>query len=182
MLASVQTGSKGEFNFGNLYYGNYYIQEISASTGYCLDSTKYPVNFTEGKEKHKDITLDCTVKEKIKKQAFGIVKISDSGDGAETSYVAGAGFTVKLKSEVDKSGWEAAAVYDTFTTDGKGNAVSKELPYGKYIVRETKVPAGLYKAGDFIVEINEDSRTPQKWGFVNDAPFNAYIRLVKKMH
>ncbi len=182
LLASVQTGSKGEFNFGNLYYGNYYIQEISASTGYCLDSTKYPVNFTEGKEKHKDITLDCTVKEKIKKQAFGIVKISDSGDGAETSYVAGAGFTVKLKSEVDKSGWEAAAVYDTFTTDGKGNAVSKELPYGKYIVRETKVPAGLYKAGDFIVEINEDSRTPQKWGFVNDAPFNAYIRLVKKMH
>ena len=32
LLASVQTGSKGEFNFGNLYYGNYYIQEISAST------------------------------------------------------------------------------------------------------------------------------------------------------
>ena len=180
LLASVQTGNKGEFNFENLYCGNYYIQEISAGTGYCLDSTKYPVNFTGGKEKHKDISLNCTVKEKVKKQAFGIVKISDSGDGTETSYVAGAGFTVKLKSEVDKSGWDAAAVYDTFTTDGKGSAVSKELPYGKYIVRETKVPPGLYKAGDFTVDINEDSRTPQKWGFVNDAPFKAYIRLVKK--
>lgn len=180
LLASVQTGSRGEFNFGNLYPGNYYIQEISAGTGYCLDSTKYPVNFTAGKEKHKDISLNCIVKEKVKKQAFGIVKISDSGDGTGTSYVAGAGFTVKLKSEVDKSGWDAAAVYDTFTTDVKGSAVSKELPYGKYIVRETKVPPGLYKAGDFIVDINEDSRTPQKWGFVNDAPFKAYIRLVKK--
>lgn len=180
MLASVQTGSKGEFNFGNLYYGKYYIQEISASTGYCLDGTRYPVNFTDVKEKHKDISVNCIVKEKVKKQAFGIIKISDSGDGTETSYVAGAGFTVKLKSEVGKSGWDSAAVYDTFTTDAKGSAVSKELPYGKYIVRETEVPSGLYKADDFIVEISGDSRTPQKWGFVNDAPFKAYIRIVKK--
>ena len=48
------------------------------------------------------------------------------------------------------------------------------------MVRETKTPADLYKVADFEVVVNEDSRTPQAWRVLNDAPFKAYIRIVKK--
>ena len=92
----------------------------------------------------------------------------------------GAEFTVKLQSEIDKVGWDAAKVYDTLVTDEKGYACSKELPYGTYLVKETKVPHNLYKTDDFTVEVTEDSRTPQRYRILNDAPFKAYIRMVKK--
>lgn len=180
LIATVKTDSEGRFNFGNLYYGNYYIKEISESEGYLLDETIYPVNFLEAEDTHKDISLNQTVVETVKMQSFEIVKISTDGDDTETDYVKDAEFTVKLQSEVDEAGWDKAATYDTLITDENGYAVSKELPYGTYLVKETKVPKDLYKTDDFMVEITEDSRTPQKWRILNDAPFKAYIRLVKK--
>jgi LPXTG-motif cell wall-anchored protein len=179
LLATVKTDAEGKFNFANLYYGNYYIREISESEGYLLDGTVYPVNFKE-EEKHKDITVQRTVKETVKKQPFEIIKVSTDGDETETDYVKDAGFTVKLLSETDRVGWDAAKTYDTLVTDEKGYAVSKELPYGTYLVRETKVPKDLYKTDDFTVQITEDSREPQKYRILNDAPFKAYIRFIKK--
>ena len=47
-------------------------------------------------------------------------------------------------------------------------------------MKETKVPHNLYKTDDFTVEGTEDSRTPQRYRILNDAPFKAYIRMVKK--
>lgn len=179
LLATVKTDAEGRFNFANLYYGNYYIREISESEGYLLDGTVYPVNFKE-EEKHKDITVQRTVKETVKKQPFEIIKVSTDGDETETDYVKDAEFTVKLQSETDRVGWDAAKTYDTLVTDEKGYAVSKELPYGTYLVKETKVPKDLYKTDDFTVQITEDSREPQKYRILNDAPFKAYIRFIKK--
>ncbi len=48
-------------------------------------------------------------------------------------------------------------------TDQKGYALSDELPYGEYIVRETKVPDEHYRIDDFTVIIKEDKREPQTW-------------------
>ena len=76
---------------------------------------------------------------------------------------------MKLQSEIDKVGWDAAKVYDTLVTDEKGYACSKELQYGTYLVKETKVPHNLYKTDDFTVEVTEDSRTPQRYRILNDA-------------
>ena len=89
-------------------------------------------------------------------------------------------FTVKLQSDIDKNGWENAKTHDVLVTDEKGYALPKELPYGKYLVKETKVPKDLYKTKDFTVTVTEDSRVPQQWRVFNDGPFKAYIRIVKK--
>ena len=114
------------------------------------------------------------------KQAFEIIKVSTDGASTETDYVKGAEFTVKLQSDIDKNGWENAKTHDVLLTDEKGYALSKELPYGKYLVKETKVPKDLYKTKDFTVTVTEDSRVPQQWRVFNDGPFKAYIRIVKK--
>lgn len=180
LLATVKTGEQAEFNFGNLYFGNYYVREIEASEGYLLDETIYPVNFREAQDVHHDISLNTKVVETVKKQAFEIIKVSTDGSSTETDYVKGAEFTVKLQSDIDKNGWENAKTHDVLVTDEKGYALSKELPYGKYLVRETKVPKDLYKTKDFTVTVTEDSRVPQQWRVFNDGPFKAYIRIVKK--
>ena len=180
LLATVKTGEQAEFNFGNLYFGNYYIREIEASEGYLLDETIYPVNFREAQDTHHDISLNTKVVETVKKQAFEIIKVSTDGASTETDYVKGAEFTVKLQSDIDKNGWDNAKTHDVLVTNEKGYALSKELPYGKYLVRETKVPKDLYKTKDFTVIVTEDSREPQQWRVFNDGPFKAYIRIVKK--
>lgn len=180
LLATVKTGEQAEFNFGNLYFGSYYIREIEASEGYLLDETVYPVNFRGAQDTHHDISLNTKVVETVKKQAFEIIKVSTDGASTETDYVKGAEFTVKLQSDIDKNGWDNAKTCDALVTDEKGYALSKELPYGKYLVRETKEPKDLYKTKDFTVTVSEDSREPQQWRVFNDAPFKAYIRIVKK--
>lgn len=180
LLATVRTDAEYSFDFGNLYYGNYYIKEIEASEGYLLDETAYPVNFREAENIHQDISLTSKVTETVMKQPFEIIKVSTDGDNNETEKVAGAEFTVKLGSDIAVDGWDAAKTYDVLTTDEKGYARSKELPYGIYLVKETKVPSELYKTEDFEVVVTEDSREPQVWRVLNDAPFKAYIRIVKK--
>ena len=180
LLATVRTDAEYSFDFGNLYYGNYYIKEIEASEGDLLDETAYPVNFREAENTHQDISLNCKVVETPKKQPFEIIKVSADGDNRETEKIAGAEFTVKLQSDIAVDGWDTAKTYDVLTTDEKGYARSKELPYGTYLVKETKVPSELYKTDDFEVVVTENSREPQVWRVLNDAPFKAYIRMIKK--
>lgn len=180
LIATIKTDAKGEFNFSNLYLGNYYIKEIKESVGYLLDNTSYPVEFKSETDTHKDLKVVRHVTETVKQQAFEILKVSTDGTNAEIDKVKGAEFTVKLKSDINKNGWDKAKTYSTLITDEKGFARSAELPYGTYLVKETKTPKDLYKTADFEVKITEDSRTPQAWRTLNDAPFKAYIRFIKK--
>ena len=180
LLATIKTDENASFGFKDLYYGNYYIREIEPSEGYLLNENRYDVDFKSQGNTSAEIKLDSTVVETVKKQAFEIIKVSTSGDSEEIPLVQGAEFTVKLASEIAKVGWDQAKTYDVITTDEKGFARSIEIPYGTYTVKETKTPKDLYKTKDFTVKVTEDSRTPQVWRTFNDAPFEAYIRLIKK--
>lgn len=161
-----------------LPYGSYYLQETQAPEGYLLNDTKIPFSVTAD-----GVLVQLTageVEDTVKKQAFSIIKISSNGSTGLTQLVKGAGFTVKLKSEVEAAGWDNAATYDVLATDDAGYACSKELPYGTYTVRETVTPDNMGTCPDFEVVIDTDSRTPQVWRALNDAPFEAYVRIVKK--
>lgn len=180
LLATVKTDDKAAFSFLNMYIGKYYVKEIEPSTGYMLSADTYSLDFSSKANTHADIAETITVTETPVKQPFQIIKVSTDGDNGETDVVKGAEFTVKRKAEVDNAGWDEAKTVDVLTTDDKGYALSKELPYGVYLVKETKVPKDLYKTDDFIVTIDGDSREPQVWRTLNDAPFKAYIRFIKK--
>ena len=88
------------------------------------------------------------------------IQIFKAGEkDAESGIVVGlanAEFTFKLKSEVDKIGWDNSIIYDVITTDQNGQAHTKYLPYGEYIVRETKTPQDYITAPDFIVSVTKD--------------------------
>lgn len=180
LLATVRTDGQAEFAFSNLYLGNYYVKEITPSIGYMLDDTVYPFNFRESENQHQDIVIEKDVMETPIKQPFEIIKVSVDSDTDETIPISGAEFTVKLNSDIEKNGWDNAKTMDVLVTDDKGYAKSKELPFGTYLVRETKVPTNLYKTADFTVTIDHDSREPQAWRTLNDSPFKAYIKFIKK--
>lgn len=79
-----------------------YVKEITAPTGYQLDKTEYDATLTyEGQEK--EIVLkELTVYEKVMRQAFQIIKISEDGEQTEVDLVKGAEFTVYLISELSE--------------------------------------------------------------------------------
>ncbi|MDD3746299.1 MAG: SpaA isopeptide-forming pilin-related protein [Anaerostipes sp.] len=173
-------GESGIIEFTNLYFGSYYVKEIDNPEGYLMDPTEYPARVLYKDQYTAVVVESTTVYETVKKQPFEIIKISSNGSSTETKLVEGAEFTVKLESEVKAKGWDASRTYDTLITDGKGYAVSIDLPYGVYHVKETKTPKDMNTTKDFYVNVSEDSRTPQIWRVFNDAPFTAYIRLIKK--
>ena len=186
-IAELTIDEERQASIDELYLGTYYLKEIEPSEGYTLDETEYDVTLAYQGQTTVTVTIDQTVKERVKAQAFQIIKIS-SDEAGEAENLQGAEFTIKLKSDVERYGsWEAAPIAKNaqgneaavLVTDENGQAVSEELPYGEYIVRETKTPDDKYPVADFTVIIDEDSREPQPWRVFNDTTFEAALKLVK---
>ncbi|MCR0336004.1 Cys-Gln thioester bond-forming surface protein [[Clostridium] innocuum] len=187
LVTTLTTDANAKASVSDLYLGKYILQEKTPSTGYTLDPTSYDISIDYAGQSVQVVTKKQTVKERVKAQAFSIIKMSDNGAG-EADKLAGVEFTVKAQKDIEKYGsWEKAPVAKNakgqtaavLVTDKNGYAISEELPYGVYVVRETKVPDDHYAVPDFKVTINEDSRDPQPWRIFNDEKFRAVIKAVK---
>lgn len=125
------------------------------------------------------------VSDKVKKQRIQLFKSGErEGISGVVKGLQGAEFTWKLKTEVDNVGWDNAKTYAVITTNENGRAITDYLPYGKYLVRETKTPKDYMTAPDFTVSVTKDSSEYNeleqvKLVSVNNKPFASYVRLVK---
>ncbi|GFI41904.1 hypothetical protein IMSAGC017_01950 [Thomasclavelia cocleata] len=122
------------------------------------------------------------VRDEVKKHRVEVEKLSEDKHGV-TAPLNNAVFTIKLKSEVEEKGWDDATVFDEITTanvDGKdGYAVTKELPYGRYILRETGTPHGYVKADDIEFTIDKDISETSKIQHITVTNKENHIRLYK---
>ena len=80
-----------------------------------------------------------------------------------------------------------ALTYEIIKTDSDGNAYTQNnIPYGKYIVKETKTPQDYETATDFTFSItNDESEIKEiakktKHLVVNNEQLETYIKLIKK--
>ena len=80
-----------------------------------------------------------------------------------------------------------APTYEVIKTDKDGNAYTqKNLPYGKFIVKETKTPTDYETAVDFTFSITDDETKIKeiakktKHLVVNNEQLETYIKLIKK--
>lgn len=187
-VGELVTDNNANASMNNLYLGKYFIKEIKESKGYTLDTTEYDFELNYENQNVNIVTKSLTVKERVISQAFRIIKVS-SDDTGEAELLKGVEFTIKSQKDIDKYGsWEKAPIAKNYkgketailVTDEKGYAVSERLPFGKYVVRETKVPDNKYKVPDFIVEITKDSDEPQTWRIFNDKSFKSIIAIVKQ--
>lgn len=86
-----------------------------------------------------------------------------------------------------KEAEEIASTYEILITDENGNAYTKnKLPYGKYIIKETKAPKDFKNAKDITISITQDESEIQeleqkvKHLTINNEPLETYIKLIKK--
>ena len=187
-IAELVTDKNGNASMDNLYLGKYFLKEIKASDGYTLNETEYDVELSYENQNKSIVIKNVTVKERIKSQAFKIIKVSTECSG-EAELLEGVEFTIKSQKDIDKYGsWEEAPIAKNdkgeetaiLVTDENGCAESERLPYGTYVVRETKVPVDKYKVPDFTVVITEDNEEPQTWRVFNDTSFKAVLAIVKQ--
>lgn len=97
------------------------------------------------------------------------------------------GNKVKVDSKRVTEAQAIAPSYEVILTDVDGNAYTQnKLPYGKYIVKETKTPIDYETAADFTFLITDDESEindiakKTKHLVVNNEQLETYIKLIKK--
>ncbi|PHD97614.1 peptidase [Bacillus wiedmannii] len=136
VVATVTTNEKGIAEVKDLPFGDYFVKEISAPEGYIKVDT--PVKVTIDNTNVMKIVMKNT--KKVENGQFKLLK-KDSESG---QLLPGAKFDV-----IDKDG----NVVETIITDGKGEALSKQLPVGTYTLKEIEAPKG-YELSSSLVHVN----------------------------
>lgn len=171
------TDENGYFKSKEYVCGNYTVQEISPSEGYLLDETVYPVGAEAENYSIEHNPISMTVTEDIIKGNISIIKHSDDGTTQIETPEVGAEFEVYLKSS---GSYEAAkdSEKDYLVCDENGYAATKMLPYGTYIVHQTKGWENTEWIDDFEVIISENEK--EYFYLINDAVKKSFVKIVKK--
>ncbi len=177
LIDSYTTDENGQFTTD--YYicdSDWTIREINPSEGYLLDSTIHKVG---AEPELYEIELNDTandVTEQVIKGDIAIIKHTDDGETQIETPEVGAEFQIYLKAA---GSYDAAkeSERDVLTCDENGFAQSKKLPYGTYIVHQTKGWEGRELMDDFEVYIAQDGQTYRY--LINNANFESYIKVVK---
>ncbi|SCN01388.1 SpaA isopeptide-forming pilin-related protein [Bacillus wiedmannii] len=136
VVATVTTNEKGIAEVKDLPFGDYFVKEISAPEGYIKVDT--PVKVTIDNTNIIEFVMKNT--KKVENGQFKLLK-KDSESG---QLLPGAKFDV-----IDKDG----NVIETIITDGKGEALSKQLPVGTYTLKEVEAPKG-YELTSSLVHVD----------------------------
>lgn len=159
----------------NLPIGKLKVWEISAPIGYKLDSTVHVYDI-----KAHQVTSDIyelepeDFTEDVFKGRISLHKQYETLDNLAEEQ--GAEFDVYLKSA---GSFDAAkeTERDHITTGADGMATTKDLPYGTYVVHQSKGGNGRQLVSDFDVSISEDGKV-YSYDLVNTQK-NAQLKIVK---
>ena len=177
LIDTYTTDENGYFKSKEYVCGNYTVQEISPSEGYLLDETVYSVGAEAENYSIEHNPISMTVTEDVIKGNIAIIKHSDDGSTQIETPEVGAEFEVYLKSS---GSYEAArdSEKDYLVCDENGYAATKKLPYGIYVVHQTKGWESTEYMEDFEVVISENEK--EYFYLLNDAVKKSFVKIVKK--
>ena len=168
------TDANRQARLDNLYLGNYYVKEITPSTGYLLDTKEYDVAVTYEGQDVPNVVRTSTVTEDVIKGNIRLVKHLQEKDPSAASRPqvpeVGAEFDIILKS--------SGVIYAHIITDADGFAQANMLPYGNYIVRQTKGKEGYSFITDFEVFIRAHERTYSY--ILENLDYTSQLQVLKK--
>lgn len=168
------TDANRQARLDNLYLGNYYVKEITPSTGYLLDTKEYDVAVTYEGQDVPNVVRSSTVTEDVIKGNIRLVKHLQEKDPSLASKPQvpeeGAEFDIILKS--------SGVTYAHIVTDADGFAQANMLPYGNYIVRQTKGKEGYSFITDFEVFIRAHERTYSY--ILENLDYTSQLQVLKK--
>ncbi len=176
-VATYTTDENGHFITDEFVCGNYTLQELSPSEGYLIDDTVYPVGAEPKNYSIETNPISLDVTEDVIKGKISIIKHSDDGTTQIETPEEGAEFEVYLKtsgSYENAKGTER----DCLICDEAGFAETKLLPYGVYVVHQTKGWDNTEWIDDFEVIISENEKN--YFYLINDSVITSYVKIVKK--
>lgn len=185
VVSISKTDESGKIIWDNLPLGKYYIQESKSNNSLVINDEKINVSIDYEGQTVSKVSRDAKGTNRVNKQKIQVFKSGEKdGISGLVKGLQGAEFTFRLKSEVDHVGWDNATVFAVITTDSNGKANTPYLPYGKYIVRETKTPKDYITAPDFMVSITDDYTEYKdveqvKRININNRPFTSQLKIIK---
>lgn len=185
-ISTVKTDSNGKVSWDNLPLGSYYVKETKTNDTLQLNTSIINIEIEyQGQTVQKVIKTENT-SDKVNMQRIQVFKSGEKDSiSGFIKGLQGAQFTFKLLSEVNHVGWDNATTYAVITTDKDGYASTPYLPYGEYVVKETKTPADYITAPDFTISVTQnyseykDVEQVKKVN-INNRPFTSQLKIVKK--
>lgn len=171
----ITTNSSGRAVLKGIPIGQIKVQEISSPLGYRLDPIVHIYNVAPHEVTSVEFELEpADFTEEVMKGQIALHKQYETLD--EPADEQGAEFDVYLKSA---GSFDAAkeTERDHITTGADGMATTKLLPYGTYVVHQTKGGNGRQLVSDFDVSISEDGKV-YSYDLVN-VQKNAQLKIVK---
>jgi hypothetical protein len=171
----ITTNSSGRAVLKGIPIGQIKVQEISSPLGYKLDPIVHIYNVAPHEVTSVEFELESAdFTEEVMKGQIALHKQYETLD--EPADEQGAEFDVYLKSA---GSFDAAkeTERDHITTGADGIATTKDLPYGTYVVHQTKGGNGRQLVADFDVSISEDGKV-YSYDLVNTQK-NAQLKIVK---
>ena len=142
---SVFTDSQGYAKIENIPWGNYYLKEINAPNGYITSDETYEFSVTrESVEQTPPIFRINNDQEPTK---LAVLKTNDQNQPLS-------GAILELVYQVNES---SSFRYGLYVTDTNGRIDIEDLPYGSYILKEYRAPAGYEKFEEFKFDMQPDS-------------------------
>ena len=179
LIDTYTTDANGQFVTKYYICGDdWTIREISPAEGYLINTESLHIG-AEAKlyTVEYNIAKPLDSYEDIIKGKVDIIKHCDDGATKIETPEVGAEFEVYLKAA---GSYENAGETerDILVCDENGFAETKDLPYGEYVVEQTKGWDGKELLAPFTVFVSEDG---QVYRFlINNAPYEALIEIVKK--
>lgn len=185
VVSTSKTDENGKITWDNLPLGKYYIQESKSNDSLVINDENINVSIDYEGQTVSKVSRNAKGTNRVNMQKIQVFKSGEKdGISGLVKGLQGAEFTFRLKSEVDHVGWDNATVYAVITTDSNGKANTPYLPYGKYIVRETKTPKDYITAPDFLVSVTDDYTEYKdveqvKRININNRPFTSQLKIIK---
>ena len=171
----ITTNSAGVADLRDIPLGLVSVQEISSPAGYKLDTRVHTYKVHPSQTTPITFELEpADFTEEVMKGQIALHKQYETLD--EPADEQGAEFDVYLKSA---GSFDAAkeTERDHITTGADGIATTKDLPYGTYVVHQSKGGNGRQLVSDFDVVISEDGKV-YSYDLVNTQK-NAQLKIVK---
>lgn len=148
-VAYGTTGADGVVTLSGLELGKiYYYRETAAPGGYVLDNAIRSITVGKGTE-NADQTKEITVENEL---ATGNIVITKTDDSTPAKTLSGVEFTLYDKDGIN-------VVRGPVTTDSKGVAVFKDVPFGNYVIKESAGKTGYALAADKNITVKQVGNT-----------------------
>ena len=166
----LTTDANGMATWAGIDYGDYYVHEVVPPEGYQPNDEYVPISV-----RVQDALSYVSVSNEIIRGKLRIQK----QDALTKEVLAGAAFTLtRLSVPASHNGAGVGEVVATLITDAAGVAEIDDLPWGRYLVTETKAPEH-YEAPTFSTEVAITANEQVCELVVENEPTKGWLRLTK---